>query len=255
MTIYNSTEIKNPEQLRREVVEIIERRKRGLPGYHGDGAPPPASAALAKAEEALDAGRVFLQNEQFAEALLRADIVIGLAPRNKSLLEDGWTLRGEVCLQQGNLQTARHAFQQAMLLNPAHIQARVGMTETFKKANQPARAIPIYVETIPLVQDVEERTRLRVLLAESYLAAGKPEAARRVLRTLESTNGLSASEKMRAAFTMLVPDNMLMWFLLLLVASIVGTFAIDANLIAGFISLVLGVMIYAALQWWRTPVH
>ena len=255
MTIHYSTKLNQPERLRREVVEIVQRRKRGLPGYRGDGAPAPASSALEKAEEMLDVGRSFLKSEQFAEALLRADIVIGMAPRESRLLEDGWTLRGEVSLQQGNVQTARQAFQQAILLNPAHIPARVGMTETFRKAKQPTRAIPIYLETIPLVQDVEERTRLRFLLADCYLAAGKPEAARRVLRTVESTKGLSASEKMRAAFTMLVPDSMMMWLLLFLLVGVVATFAVDANLVAGFVTFVIGVMLYAALQWWRTPAH
>lgn len=245
----------NPAQLRREVVEIVQRRKRGLPGYRGLGAPPAAAAALEKAEEGLNRGRFFLERNQLAEALLRADIVIGLAPRENRLLEDGWTLRGEVCLQKGDIQSARQAFQQAMLLNPAHIAARIGMTETFKKAHQHERAIPIYVETIPLVQEAQKRTRLRLLLAQTYLTVGKPEAARRVLFTVETTRGLSISEKMRAAFTMLVPDSMLMWFLLLFVTSIVGSFAIDANLMAGLTSLVVGVIVYAALQWWRTPAH
>lgn len=255
MTINYSTPLNPPEQLRREVVEIIKRRKRDLPGYRGNGAPAPASLTSDKATEALDIGRSFLKKTQFAEALLRADVVIGTAPRESRLLEDGWTLRGEVSLQQGNFQTARHSFQKAMLLNPAHIPARMGMTDTFRKAKQPNRAIPIYLETIPLVQDVEERTRLRCLLADCYLAAGKPEAARRVLRSVESTKGLSTSEKVRAAFTMLAPDSILMWLLLFLLAGVVATFAVDANLVAGFVTLVIGFMLYGALQWWRTPVH
>lgn len=255
MTINYSTQLNQPEQLRREVVDIITRRKRGLPGYRGDSAPAPASSPLEKAKETLDIGHSFLKKEQFAEALLRADLVIGMAPRESRLLEDGWTLRGNVSLRQGNVQSARHAFQQAMLLNPAHIPARMGMTETFRKAKQPNRAIPIYLETIPLVQNVEERTRLRCLLADCYLAAGKPEAARRVLRTVESTKGLSAGEKMRAAFTMLLPDSILMWLLLFLLAGVVASFAVDANLVAGFVTLVIGFMLYAGLQWWRTPVH
>ncbi len=255
MTINYSTSLNQPEQLRREVVQITNRYKRGLPGYRGNGAPAPASSTSDKATEALDSGRVFLKKTQFAEALLRADLVIGTAPRESRLLEDGWTLRGEVSLQQGNFQTARHAFQQATLLNPAHIPARMGMTETFRKAKQPNRAIPIYLETIPLIQDVEERTRLRCLLADCYLAAGKPEAARRVLRSVESTKGLSTGEKIRAAFTMLIPDSMLMWLLLFLLAGVIATFAVDANLVAGLVTFVIGLILYAGLQWWRTPAH
>lgn len=255
MTPNDSNDLINPDQLRREVAEIIQRHKRGLPGYRGEAAPPPVKAELERAEELLTKGRAFLAKGELAEALIQADTAIGIAPAGSVLLPDCWTLRGKIRMQQGNIQTARQAFQQAMLLNPAHIEARLGTAETFRRANQDARAIPLYIETIPLIRDVEERTRLRLLVADCYVTIGKPEAARRVLRTVESTKGLSIVETMRAAFTMLIPDNMIMWVLLTLLITLVAGFAIDSNAVAGVITFVVGIMMYGALQWWRTPVH
>lgn len=255
ITPNDSNNLINPDQLRREVAEIIRRHKRGLPAYRGEAAPPPVKPELERAEELLSKGRAYLAQKELAEALIQADIAIGMAPAGSQLLPDCWTLRGQIRLQQGNIQTARQAFQQAMLLNPAHIGARLGMAETFRRAHEDARAIPLYIETIPLIRNVEERTRLRLLVADCYVTIGKPEAARRVLRTVESTKGLSSVEKMRAAFTMLIPDNMIMWFILTLLMTIVAAFAIDLNAVAGVMSFIVGIMMYGALQWWRTPVH
>lgn len=251
----NPDEGKSPEQLRREAVEIIQRHRRGLPGYRGNVAPPPATAALDGTLQALLSGREQLQIGNLAEALLRADTAIGLAPSGSDLLADGWTLRGEVCLAQNHVQAARDAFKRALGVNPAHVDARLGMAETFCRVNQHARAIPLYIETLPLVVQAEERTRLRLLLADSYLAVGQPDAARRVLRTVESAGTLTPAEKLRAALTLLIPGNLRAWLLLLLAVTLVTAFTIGSSTLAGLLAFIISLGTYAAFQWWRTPVR
>lgn len=244
---------KSPDQLRREAVEIIQRHRRGLPGYRGNAAPPPATAALDSSHQALLEGRQQLQAGNLAEALLRADTAIGLAPSGSDLLADGWTLRGEVCLAQNHVQAARDAFKRALGVNPAHVDARMGMAETFRCVNQHARAIPLYIETIPLMVQTEDRTRLRLLLADSYLAVGQPEAARRVLRTMEGSSTLTPAQKARAALTLLIPSNLRAWLLLLLAVTLVLVFSIGSSALAGLLAFIISLSTYAAFQWWRTP--
>ncbi len=169
-------------QLRHEAVEIVARHARGLPGTRGSASPPPAPPLRANAARALEEGQQQLAKGCLAEALLRADTTIGLAPPGSDLLAGGWVLSGQVRLLQGNPQAARHAFARALDASPAHIEARLGLAYALRAMHQGARAIPIYLEAIALSTDERERGALRLALADTYRATGNADAARRVLR-------------------------------------------------------------------------
>lgn len=176
------SESKSPEQMRREAVEILHRHQRGLAGYRGPGVPPPVTPAADEAARAIEAGQRALAAGQLAEALLCADTAVGRAPYGSPLLADAWSLQASVRLRQGNIQAARAAYGKALLINPAHTGARLGLAGVLRQLHQPQRAIPLYLEAIPLLTEEDERARVRLLLADCYHEAGQPEQARRLLQ-------------------------------------------------------------------------
>jgi tetratricopeptide (TPR) repeat protein len=209
--------------------------------------PKPASALKSLLE-----GRDLLRKGNIAEALLRADTAIGLAPHGSNLLADGWTLHGDVRLIQGNPQAARAAFERALHVNAAHIEAHLGLAESFRRMSQPGRAIPLYLETLPLLTDESERARVRSLVVESYRAAGQPEAARRAVRAGGMRN-MDISDRLRALGTLLLPMTRGGWLLLLAIAALFVLAARQFSAMPALITFALLALIYATLRWWRTP--
>jgi tetratricopeptide (TPR) repeat protein len=246
-------EQKSPDQLRHEAMDIILRRKRGLPGYRGTGAPAPAAASRENALRAYEDATRYFKMRQQAEALRCADIAIGRAPAGSTLQADGWTLRGEIHLRQGKRQAARGDFGQALLVDPGHKRARILLAATYQQMGQPARSIPLYLEALALVQDPAERAQIGVLLADSYRANGRPDAARRVLRITGGVRPLGLRDRLRAFRVLLAPASALQWLLLVLVA--LGS--LWAGIIYGpgfaLATFVAALAMLAALQWWSTP--
>ncbi|MGH2545210.1 MAG: tetratricopeptide repeat protein, partial [Ardenticatenaceae bacterium] len=195
---------KSHAQLRHEAGEIIRRHQRGLKGVRTAAAPRPAGPVPANALKSLLEGRDLLRKGNIAEALLRADAAIGLAPPGSTLLSDSWTLHGDVRLLQGNPQAARSAFERALDVNAAHVEARLGLGEAYRRMSQPGRAIPLYLETLPLLTEEPERARLRLIISDTYRAAGQPEAARRALRA-GGMKHMDGTDRLRALATLLLP--------------------------------------------------
>lgn len=239
------------ERLRNETAEIVKRRQRGLPAYRGNSAPEPVGIERERIESLIEQAREAMRGGRFADALLRADTAIGLAASDELLSAEAWALAGEARLHQGNMQTARAAFSKALVANPAHVEARVGLCRAYRRIGQPERAIPIYVETLALVSD-GERSALAGELAECYRQAGRPEMAIHVLRQEQS--GMAAEV---ATFTqaILTPNDATGWLLLLAAVASVAYGALFGG-VEGWrlVALAAGVfLLYAALQWLRQP--
>jgi tetratricopeptide (TPR) repeat protein len=246
-------EHKSPDELRLEAMEIILRRKRGLPGYRGAGAPAPAAASRENALKAYEDAARYIKAGQQAEALRCADIAIGRAPAGSTLQADAWTLRGDIHLRQGMRQAARGDFGQALLVDPGHKRARILLAATYQQMGQPARAIQLYLEALALVQDPAERAQIGVLLADSYRANGRPDAARRVLRITGGVRPLGMRDRLRALRVLLAPGSAGQWLLIVLVA--LGSLWVGVTYGPGFAAalFVAALAMIAALRWWSTP--
>ncbi len=241
---------KEPWQLRSEVVEILHRRQRGLPGFRQEGSPQPVRPAAERAAAALAEGRTLFAAGNIAEALLRADTVIGLAGAGSDLMVEGLTLNGEGRLLQENPQAARAAFERCLAINPAHIPARMGLAVAYRRLYRPANAIPIYLETLALVSDPQQRAHLKRLIADTYQEAGKPHAARHVLR-IGSVKQMAPPDRIRAALALLLPATRAEWVgVALLLAALLylarrGEGAIALLLFAALLAL------HGMLRWQR----
>ena len=240
------------ERLRHETQEIVKRRQRGLPAYRGNNAPEPVSVDRERIEALLAESRASMQGGRFADALLRADTAIGLAAGDELLSAEAWALAGEARLNQGNMQTARAAFGKALVANPAHVEARIGLCRAYRRIGQPERAIPIYLETLALVRDGGERSALAGELAECYRQAGRPDMAIRVLR---QEQGNVAAEVATFTQGLLVPRDATSWLLLLALAAL-NAYAVLVTEVRGatLVGLIVGsAIVYATLQWLRQP--
>ncbi len=242
-------EPKSADQLRREAVEILHRRNRGLPSYRGKAAPAPVATKGAAAVKALAEGHEFLRAGRIAEALVRADTALGLSPFGSELLAESWVLHGEVRVRQGNIQAARGAFRKALKINPAHIAARLGLAGAFRQMRQPQQAIPLYLEAIALVEQEEERARLRLLLAESYREAGQSQMARRVFRM--AGEGQPPQERLRAFLALLVPATPTEALFLFLGGVFILLVAMLYRPLDALLAFLVLIIVYAAFQWWR----
>lgn len=246
-----SANAQNADDLRRQAVEIVQRRKRGLAAQQAlaSVATPPAE----RVKVALDEGRHLLDAGRIAEALIRAEIVIGLAPHGTPLQAEGWILQGKARVAQGYPQAARDAFNRALHVNPVSVEARLRLAELYRASRQPRRAIPLYLEALALMREPEEMAEARLALAETYRAAGRPDAARRVVRISEEVGGLNSTQQVRAARTLLAPDGPLAVLLLLVVLAASAWVWREVGVAQAALTFLLGLVTYAALQWWRTP--
>lgn len=241
------------EELRREAAEIIRRRHRGLPAYRAARLPVHASPDLEMAEQGLAEARGHFAARRFAEALLQADAVTGHATAHTRLWEEGMILRAQVYLEQRSFQAARDSLRRILSRNPGHVEARLHMADSFRRTHQYQQAIKLYVETIPLIADPEERSRWYVTLADTYTANGQPHMARRVLRRTERPGVLTSTERARAAFSVLIPDSPAAWIILALSlgasAYVASTYPWPVTLLTVALCMVL----YGVVQWVRTP--
>lgn len=241
------------EQLRRETAEIVARRQRGLPAYRGNLAPAPATLDRERVEATIAESKTALAAGRFAEALARADTAIGLAGADDLLAAEGWALAGEARLKQGNMGTARTAFTKALTANPAHIRARIGLCHTYRQSHQPERAIPLYMETLPLLpEEGDQRGALLNELSECYREAGQPEMALRVLRQAQPAG---ASGALAVGSSLLAPRDGIGWLLLVTMGAIIAYLAAFTDIASALLVVIalLCVGAYVGLQWLRLP--
>jgi tetratricopeptide (TPR) repeat protein len=193
-------------------------------------------------------GADLLAEGRLAEALTRCDTAIGLADPGSRMLANCLALQGEVQLRQGHPQTARAAFTRALEVNPAHVPARVGVANAYRVLRRPSAAIPYLLEAVQLCEDDVEKGHLRRVLADTYREANRPHMARRVLRA-GSVGRMTASEKVRALPSLVIPDSWLAKGLLLLVGVIIGALWVLGHANIAAVLLVACVFIYGAVIW------
>lgn len=248
---YGKLSDRTPEQLRREAVQILQRRRRGLPAYHGGYSPDPAAPSDDQAAAILARGESQAERGQRAQALLTVQTAIGLSAYGGPVRADALCTMGELRLADGHIQSARAAFIDALRTHPTHIAARLGLVETFRGAHQPERGIPVLLETIHLVDDEALEARLHLMLAALYREAGHPEAALRVLRVYGRLESLTPLDRLRLFPPLLVPTDgpsrLLLLILLLAILVAIPAYGSVAALGVG----VIGLLLYALVQWWR----
>lgn len=244
-----ATSKRTAAQLRHEAVAIVQRHRRGLPGTLTDAAPAPAAPTIADAARSLEEAQRLLAAGRYGEALLRADTTIGLAPPGSDLLADGWALHGQVRLLQGNPKAARASLERALVINPAHLPARLALADAYQQLHQPARAVPLYLEALALMQDEGARGQVRLALATAYRRAGQPDAARRVLRT-HTVGQLSLLAQLRALLRWLLPARPLEALLLFCACLLPLAIAMEQAWQAAAGVAALAMLAYVLLLWW-----
>ncbi|MDQ4076912.1 MAG: tetratricopeptide repeat protein [Chloroflexota bacterium] len=197
-------------------------------------------------------GRDHLRKGNIAEALLCADTTIGLAPPDGQLLADGWSLHGQVRLLQGNPQAARAAFSRALDANPAHVNARLGLAEAYHAMKHTSRAIPLYLEALTLATEEAEKGRVRLLLADTYRALGKADAARAVLRA-NNVGRMKLGDRLRVLPRLLLPATPIGWLLLLVALLGLLVIALEVQISVALLTFALATVGYLLFLGWRTP--
>lgn len=194
-----------------------------------------------------------LKERKLAAAMLKADTVRGRVSAGSELWAEGMCLRAEVYMEQGALQSARDALRRVLHHNEGYVPARLLMAESYRRAALYRKAIELLLEAIPLLPDPTERTRWQKVLAETYIANGQPDMARKVLHLAETPELMGMETRLKTAAALLLPTNALAWMVLVVVLllALVGsaTFAFPTNML-----IVLGcVAVYGAVQWIRVP--
>jgi tetratricopeptide (TPR) repeat protein len=241
------------DELRRQAAEIVQRRKRGLAARHA--LAPIAEPTPDRARATLVEGRRLFEEGKIAEALIRAEVVIGLAPHGSTVQAEGLILLGDGRLAQGYPQAARASYNRALHIHPGSAEARLKLADVYRRIRQPQRAIPLYIEVLVLIRDPDEAAEVRLDLADTYRAAGRPDAARRVVRISEEVGGLSGTQQVRAARTFLTPDSPVALLMLLIVLALTTWAFREAGALVAFAAFLFGLVLYATIQWWRTPVE
>lgn len=249
----SNSDPKTPDTLRREAVEISKRRQRGLPAYRANNLPIHAESDPETAAKALAEGRILLKEKKLAAAMLKADTVRGRASVGSELWADGMTLRAEVYMEQGAIQSARDTLRRVLHQNEGYVSARLLMAESYRRIGMYPKAIELFLEAIPLLPDPAERTQWQKVLADAYIANGQPALARKVLRVAEKPEAMGMETRLKTAAALLLPDTLIAWLLLVavllisLVAIVNFSTPINVLIVAGCVAL------YGTVQWFRVP--
>lgn len=185
--------------------------------------------------------------------MLKADTVRGRASVGSELWADGMTLRAEVYMEQGAIQSARDTLRRVLHQNEAYVPARLLMAESYRRIGMHPKAIELFLEAIPLLPDPAERTQWQKVLADTYIANGQPALARKVLRVAEKPEAMGMETRLKTAAALLLPDTAVAWVVLAVVLAIsfmsFATFPTPANVL-----IVIGcVALYGTIQWIRVP--
>lgn len=244
---------KTPDTLRREAVEISKRRQRGLPAYRAHNLPIHAESDPETAAKALAEGRELLKEKKLAAAMLKADTVRGRATVGSELWADGMTLRAEVYMAQGAIQSARDTLRRVLHQNEGYVPARLLMAESYRRIGMYPKAIELFLEAIPLLPDPAERTLWQKILADTYIANGQPALARKVLQVAEKPEAMSFETRLKTAAALLLPDTPLAW--IVLVAVLLISFLAIINFSPPvYVMIIIGcVLTYGVVQWIRIP--
>lgn len=151
-----------------------------------------------KAEVLLLEARWLLRSGRDAEAQTVLDMAQGLVPGHPELMADVCALRARVLSKRGKLLAANEYAHQALRLNPAHVEARLVLGEVAFRLNDPARAVAVYGEVLPLLPP-DERPGAHLTLAEGYRRMGLPALARLHAR-LALKGALPPSQRWKAIF-------------------------------------------------------
>lgn len=206
-----------------------------------------------KAEVLLLEARWLLRSGRDAEAQTALDMAQGQVPGHRELIADVCALRARVLSKRGKLLAANECAHQALRLNPAHVEARLVLGEVAFRLNEPARAVAVYGEVIPLLPP-DERPAAHLTLAEGYRRMGLPALARLHAR-LALEGDLPPSQRWKAIFlrltslhratTLATALAVLMWGLAALLGRV--PWGVTAFVVVGVLALV------PAVAWLTTP--
>lgn len=249
----SNSDPKSPETLRREAVEISKRRHRGLPAYRANNLPIHAESDPETAAKALAEGRALLKEKKLAAAMLKADTVRGRATVGSELWADGMTLRAEVYMEQGAIQSARDTLRRVLHQNEGYVPARLLMAESYRRIGMYPKAIELFLEAIPLLPDPTERTQWQKVLADSYIANGQPALARKVLRVAENPEAMGIETRLKTAAALLIPASPVAWLMLIIILVISLLAMINFSTPVNVLIVVGCVALYGTVQWIRVP--
>jgi tetratricopeptide (TPR) repeat protein len=244
---------KTPDTLRREAVEISKRRHRGLPAYRAHNLPIHAESDPETAAKALAEGQALLKEKKLAAAMLKADTVRGRASVGSELWADGMTLRAEVYMAQGAIQSARDTLRRVLHQNEAYVPARLLMAESYRRIGMYPKAIELFLEAIPLLPDPAERTQWQKVLADTYIANGQPALARKVLRVAEKPEAMGMETRLKTAAALLLPDTAIAWLLLIVVLVISMLAVVNFSAPINVLIVMGSVAVYGMVQWVKVP--
>ena len=206
-----------------------------------------------KVEVLLLEARWLLRSGREAEAQMALDTAQGQVPGHPDLMAEVCALRAHVLAKRGKLLAANEYAHQALRLNPAHVDARLVLAEVAFRLNDPARAVALYGEVIPLLP-ANERPAAHLALAEGYRRMGLPALARLHAR-LALEGHLTTPQRWKAIFLRLTSLHRATVLAVVLatvmwgVAALLGRvpWGITALVVAGVVGLAL------AVAWFTTP--